>query len=292
MTDTRLTEAELAELLRLLAKATAQPWKAELHRVHGRINAEFIYRAEGMRCQVARIMGSKPDGEAIVALINAAPRLIAAARLANEQAERIAELVSEREKVAAGLRMWNETLAAQRQQLADRDATIQRLESECDSLRRRWHDLERIQDRQLTFDSVAMELADSEEKRRQADATIERLTAERDAARRELKRYHDAASVCDAGLDSLEERADARLDEHPASPLADILSDVLLNARQRKRDCEVLRSERDAARDRLAKAKGLADRARNALRSLDAYATARLIVALDEWDAERAELDR
>lgn len=72
--------------------------------------------------------------------------------------------------------VFAERCAVLRGELAERDATIERLQSENASIRRRWHDLERIQDRQLTFDSVAMELADSEEKRRQADATIERLS--------------------------------------------------------------------------------------------------------------------
>jgi hypothetical protein len=72
--------------------------------------------------------------------------------------------------------------------------------------------------------------------------------------------------VCDAGLDRLEELADERLDVHPDSPLASILDDMITNARQRKRDCEVLRSERDEANKhivelerQLATAKALCD---------------------------------
>jgi uncharacterized coiled-coil protein SlyX len=186
-------------------------------------------------------------------LLARAPRLIAAARLANEQdyllvlgeLRRVAEVnstaladcqgtIAERDatiaKQAGQIAEAHETIRQLIQlndtpsaaaaildgagRLAERDATIERLQSENDSMSRRWHDLERIQDRQLTFDSVAMELADSEERLRQADATIAKQAAR--IAELGSRTTTDWCGSCGQGWDAVTDGA-ARLAERDAT---------------------------------------------------------------------------
>jgi len=73
--STRLTEAELARLEKLEAKATPGEWKVSEPAV-------YIYTADGMVAKMENCPEFKSNSEFIAALRNHAPALIAAARRA------------------------------------------------------------------------------------------------------------------------------------------------------------------------------------------------------------------
>ncbi len=113
MTAPRFTEAELAELCRLLTAATQGEWRSGRSDMtsydadgRGPYKQVYVDDPHGEMHMGNRLPAVVARGEAgltgqercvenaqlIAALVNAAPRLIAAARLANEQAERIDKL--------------------------------------------------------------------------------------------------------------------------------------------------------------------------------------------------------
>lgn len=86
---------------------------------------------------------------------------------------------------------------------------LRRAEAERESMRRQWYDLRRMQDRQVTFDSVSMELAEETERRRRAEAERDEANRTVDASAVDLLKEIDRADTFRAKLAALTDAADS-----------------------------------------------------------------------------------